>query len=244
MKVKTDVSQKIQYLFYTPKCMQKILLENSELLIMNCTYKINRYKMPLLIITGVTNLNTYFYVTFCFLKSEHIEDFVWALEAVRALYIKLGLSSSEVIITDGDKAISGALHQVFGSTTKHLLCIWHLEKNIAENCSQYFEIKEDMEAFMKDFKQLFYIATEAELKQRYNELYSTWRDIDINIVRYLDDNIWKWRRKWAKCYTDKALHFGNIVTSRSEGDHSSVKDRLQFSTGMPSYYVLRILLGF
>ena len=56
--------------------MQKLLRENHEILLMNCTYKINKYKMPLLIIIEIIVLNIIFYVDFCFMKGERYNDYV------------------------------------------------------------------------------------------------------------------------------------------------------------------------
>jgi len=53
-----------------------MLKRNSEVLIMNCIYKINRYKMSLLIITEVTALNTSFFVGFCFMEAEKTANYV------------------------------------------------------------------------------------------------------------------------------------------------------------------------
>ena len=71
---KSVATDELEYLFFTPKCMQLLLAEYYEVLIMNCTYKTNKYKMPLLIITEVISSNTTFYVEFCFIKDEAFED--------------------------------------------------------------------------------------------------------------------------------------------------------------------------
>ncbi len=69
-------SEKLKFLFFTSKCMQKLLRENFEILIMNCIYKINKYKMLLLIIINVTSLNIFYYVIFCFMKDESFNNYV------------------------------------------------------------------------------------------------------------------------------------------------------------------------
>ena len=43
---------------------------------MNYTYKINKYKILLLIIIEITFLNIIFYVNFCFMKKEHYNNYV------------------------------------------------------------------------------------------------------------------------------------------------------------------------
>ena len=82
-------SEKLKFLFFTSKCMQKLLRENFEILIMNCIYKINKYKMLLLIIINVTSLNIFYYVIFCFMKDESFNNYVWIMKALKRLYKKL-----------------------------------------------------------------------------------------------------------------------------------------------------------
>jgi len=57
-------------LLFVHKDMLKILCKNSKVLIMNCTYKTNKYKMLLLTICEVTFLGTTFIVGFVFLDKE------------------------------------------------------------------------------------------------------------------------------------------------------------------------------
>ncbi len=53
-----------------------MLKRNSEILIMNCIYKINRYKMLLLIIIEIIALNIFFFIDFCFMTAKKISDYV------------------------------------------------------------------------------------------------------------------------------------------------------------------------
>ncbi len=52
-----------------------MLVDYYEVILMDCTYKTNRYKMPLLIIIEVIALNITFYVAFCFMKGENYSDY-------------------------------------------------------------------------------------------------------------------------------------------------------------------------
>ena len=47
-----------------------------EIILMDCIYKTNRYKMSLLIIIEIIALNTTFYVAFCFMKDENYNDYI------------------------------------------------------------------------------------------------------------------------------------------------------------------------
>ena len=52
--VKNTVTEQIELLFFCRKSSQLILELNWEVLILDATYKTNRYKIPLLVITRVT----------------------------------------------------------------------------------------------------------------------------------------------------------------------------------------------
>lgn len=62
-------------LFFS-RCTTQTLLQTSfEVLIMNCTYKTNRFKMPLLVIGEQTALHINFYIAFCFMHEETTESY-------------------------------------------------------------------------------------------------------------------------------------------------------------------------
>jgi len=72
--VKVDLrkkTKKVKKLFFVHKSMLEILCKNPKVLIMNCTYKTNKYKMPLLTICEVTALGTTFIVGFAFIEKEN-----------------------------------------------------------------------------------------------------------------------------------------------------------------------------
>ena len=104
-KIQKNEEDKITHLFFMAKASQKILKKNHEVLTMDCTYKTNRYKMPLLIISGQTALNTNFYVAFCFLHQEKSADYLWALQKLHAIYSQLHLPWPTVIVTDMEKGM-------------------------------------------------------------------------------------------------------------------------------------------
>ena len=68
-------TKRIKRLFFVNKNIKKILFKNSKMLIMNCTYKINKYRMSLFIIINVIALKTSFYIAKVFLNSETFDNF-------------------------------------------------------------------------------------------------------------------------------------------------------------------------
>jgi histone-lysine N-methyltransferase SETD2 len=75
-----------------------LLAAYPEVLVMDCTYKSNRFSLPLFNIVGMTASNSTFFVAFTFLKHEREADYTWSLKQLRA-YVG-GNFSPKVVITD------------------------------------------------------------------------------------------------------------------------------------------------
>ncbi len=89
--------------FFSIRSSQIILKNNFEVLVMNCTYKINKYKMLLFIVSDQIALHKIFYVAFCFMTKKKQNDYVWILEQLKRLYQQLQLSDSTVLLTNMKK---------------------------------------------------------------------------------------------------------------------------------------------
>jgi hypothetical protein len=93
----------INHLFFLKKSSQIILKVNYEVLVMNCIYKTNKYKMSFFIINDQIALHKNFYVVFCFMTKEKQKDYMWILQQLKALYAKLKISNSTVLLIDMKK---------------------------------------------------------------------------------------------------------------------------------------------
>jgi len=109
---------------------------------MNSIYKTNCYKLSLLIISEVIALNISFYIAFDFILHEIVDNYIWVLEQLKAVYRRLNLDDPEVNVIDRDSGLILVSHRVF-STTRHILCIWHIDKNVLANCKDQFAIEEN-----------------------------------------------------------------------------------------------------
>ena len=106
---------------------------------MDCTYKTNRYRIPLLEIVGVTSTDLTFSIAFAYIDIEREDNYTWALERLRSVMDADVLP--ELIVTDRDLALLNAIERVF-PTAKHLLCRWHISRNVMAQCKRLFETKE------------------------------------------------------------------------------------------------------
>ena len=73
--VRKDSENHIECLFFAHKKQIELLRANPDILLMDCTYRTNKFKLPLLHILGCTNLGTFFSAGFCFLRNETQQDY-------------------------------------------------------------------------------------------------------------------------------------------------------------------------
>jgi hypothetical protein len=90
---RSDATGRVLGLFLAHRDLIELLQGFPEVLLMNCTYKTNRFRMLLYYVTGVTPLLTSYHVAFVFLGQERQCNYEWALEAVRGLYADRGLGA-------------------------------------------------------------------------------------------------------------------------------------------------------
>ena len=70
-----DSAGYVTYLFFAHNESVTLTRQYSSILLMNCIYKTNKFKMPLLNIIGITSFNTTFYSCFVFMKGKEREDY-------------------------------------------------------------------------------------------------------------------------------------------------------------------------
>lgn len=98
------------------------------MLILDSTYKTNKYRLSLLEMVGVTSIEKIYSVGFAFLESEKEENVTWALEVCREM-LKDQDEMSKVIVTNRDIVLMNSVANVF-PISYALLCRCHIIKNV------------------------------------------------------------------------------------------------------------------
>ncbi|KAF7140583.1 hypothetical protein RHSIM_Rhsim06G0117200 [Rhododendron simsii] len=188
--IKRDGNGHLTHLFFAHPSSIALTKSYSYVFVMDCTYKTNKYKMPLIDIVGVSSFNGSFYSFFAFMQKEEEGDYVWALERFKAI---LGPDQQpSVILLDRELALMNAIEVVFRGTTNILY----------ESC-----FNEAWQRLQIDYKEKEFVR---------NYIKNTWL---------------LFKEKFVKAWTGNHLHFGNRVTSRTEGAHAMLKRYLTISTG-------------
>ena len=105
-----------------------LLKQYSKVLLMDCTYKINHFHIPLLDIFGSSSLNCTFFAVFIFLSSKKEKNYLNALKMLQEVMIIQEITFPKVVVTNKEQVLMNALSFVFPQSY-NLLCNWHINKN-------------------------------------------------------------------------------------------------------------------
>ena len=192
--------------------------------LLDCTYKKNKFNMPLLHISGINGSNKSFSVAFCFLSQEKKDNYIWALQRFQSI---LQNQSPKVLVTDKEQALINAIETVFPAST-HLLCCWHIFKNIQLHCQKYFKSEDEWSNFRLHWNYLCSSKSPAIYQQNFTQLSIHWNPPTSD---YLISNWLPLKNKFVAYSTDQHPHFHNCNTSRIEGLHAYVQRFISSSAG-------------
>ncbi len=224
-----DYSGNIKRMFFMHEEQLKLLQRYPDIALADCTYKTNRWKLPLLIILGITPLDTHFPACYCFLGGEKEEDFEWALNSFKTV-TEIDIS---VWLTDRQLALKNAAHKVYPGC-KQLLCLWHINKNVLTKVQATWvmpylpsdeEIQEVMgyrNHFMDRWRGLVRAKTTDEFDSTWEKLKGDYVD-QPGLITYIELEWIPRRFEFAMPWTSSITHFGNTSTSRLEATHREVK---------------------
>ena len=139
----------VQDLFWTHLDLVKLLNAFNIVFMMDNTYKTNRYKMLLFEVVGVTSTGLTFSATFMLLASERHHNFVWAPKKLKSLFFGVD-SYPKVVVSDRDIALMNAINVVFPKDA-HLLCHFHIDKNVKPKCKMIVHPKKTCDQVMESW---------------------------------------------------------------------------------------------
>ena len=128
-KHELDNQGHITTLFCMHRSCVEMLRRHPWVLSMDCTYKTNRYGLPLLDIVSLVSTGQTCFIAFAFIKDEKQDTYETVLECLAEAYRALNLQYPRTILTDKERALINAIKVVFPDT-KTISCIWHIEMNL------------------------------------------------------------------------------------------------------------------
>ncbi len=224
----------VDYVFFMHQSSVSMCQTFGTVFLLNCTYKTNKFGMPLLNVVGIMSTYATFNVGFTFLHAENEETYAWVLEQFSEVVIPKDL------YTDQKLALMNGITQVFLGY-HNILCCWHINKNILANCKTRFSDVE-WQQFMERWNMLI----SSTLVELFNAALGVFKETYLGTRpaawQYVNTTWMPHKERFVACYIDEFPHFGSASTSRVEGNHHVIKSYLRVST----FHLLTLMkrLGF
>ncbi|CAG8741587.1 23275_t:CDS:2, partial [Cetraspora pellucida] len=201
-----DDQNHITHLFFAHRISIALTHTYPTALLIDCTYKTNRYKMPLMNVVSMSSFNMTFYSCFAFLSDETELDYEWVLICI--LKIFNNMSHPNVIVTDQEFALMKAIKKVFPNT-QHILCIWHINKNILAKCKRYFTTDENWTEFIRMWQVVIGSVTEQDFEIQWNEFLKSYSN-KPEVLKYLQETWLPYKKHFISAYTNRHLHLSDL----------------------------------
>ena len=214
--------------------MQNNLKHFGEVVLFDPTCLTNSLRLPFAFFLTVDGNGRTVVAAACIMANETFESFDWVMSQFRLLCICAG-RIPQVFYTDRCAAIHRALMENF-STAHHLLCRWHLAKNIVKNLAGI--LKSSLSAFVNDFYRL------AESNESVESFEDAW---GVMLSQYglpghgFCIDLHRCRVQWARRFHKDVLDFGLTTTSRPESMNAWVKRLVDTRTRLATLFKTSIV---
>ena len=102
--------------------------------------------MPLYIFNGFIACNKSYNIGFAFLRHEDENLYKWILSQVYELYSCFKQDNrAEVVLIDKDNALIAGLGEVMAAS-HHIICVWHINKNVMAYATKFFKGPDQVKA--------------------------------------------------------------------------------------------------
>ncbi|KAL7586977.1 hypothetical protein Lser_V15G40093 [Lactuca serriola] len=225
-----NLSNELEDLFFIHPRSLEIWQAFPQVMLMDATYKTNKYKMPLLEVVGVTSTRLTFCIAFVFTQEEKEFNYTWALNCLKSTMG--GSLCPRVIVTDRELALMKACHIVFPNS-KQLLFLSQTEEAYNLNPTQlqtilfeYSGVRDYLhDVWLHKYKHMFIAAWTDKILHYGNNISNRVESQHAKLKLYLDtpqSNLWK---------CSSVVH--NIVQSQV----TAIKASFEYSKGRINHRV-------
>ncbi|KAL6129157.1 hypothetical protein ACLB2K_072510 [Fragaria x ananassa] len=100
-----------------------------DVVIIDSTYKTNTYCCPFILFVGLNNHRVSVLFACAIVANEKEETFTWVIQKFLE---SMNNKHPKTVVIDGDEVMCTVLNKLM-PTTRHMLCAWHIGRNIGQN---------------------------------------------------------------------------------------------------------------
>ena len=216
---------------FSSEVMKNMYQKYNDVVLVDSTYKTNKYKMPLLVFGAINNLNKTFLLGFAVIKDETYASVHWVFQQ---LFNYLG-SKPTIIVSDSCKTLRKCIVDVLEGST-HLLCGWHVSQNIKSHLTAFrktffidfnFEGSHMNQEEINQIINLPYISSKNEVEKLFEKILSL--NISETTKNYYKEKLDS-KEMWCMAYKKDLSCLRIGTTLRIEGINAIIKAELNASS--------------
>ena len=212
----------INCVFFMHEASVSLCKTFNTVFLLDCTYKTNKFGMPLLNVVGITSTYATFNGAFAFMHEENEAAYTWVLQQFSEVV------TPKVLCTDRELALVNSIARVF-PVCKNILCMWHINKNVLANCKARFS-DDEWEEFLQRWNVLVSSSSLDIFNATLDAFKDTYKASHQDVWNYINTTWISQKEKFVACFVDRFPHFGSACTSRVEGNHYVLKLYIRVGT--------------
>jgi hypothetical protein len=159
--------------------------------------------MPLLHIAGVTCANKTFSLAFCFLAKETQPYYKWVLDCLLNIFNSNNIPLPGVVITNREQALINSLATSFPDAY-HMLCMWHIEKNLVTNRAKYIKNKISEHRMIENWNKVVRLTSPSNFNSAFSKFASQY---GTKFQKYMNSTWLLVAEKYGNAWTESITHF-------------------------------------
>jgi hypothetical protein len=192
----TDENNRLTRLFFAhPECI-KLWKKAPDVILMDATYKTNRFNQPCINICGSMGNNKTPQLAIAFLSGEELKDYMWVLQQMLILMQENDIAFPKLFITDRELALMNAIEAIFPECD-HIICRWHVNMNVVAKTKKFFKYQEDFDEFFQAWLILLASLTQREYEDNLKE-FRKMEKYSKEAVSYCIETWLIWREKLVR----------------------------------------------
>ncbi|XP_057424905.1 protein FAR1-RELATED SEQUENCE 5-like [Lotus japonicus] len=195
----------IRSLFWAHPVSIKLFNQFPTVVLLDSTYKTNKYMIPLLEMVGMTLVGFTYTIGFGYMCNEREPEVTRALEKLRGLLLREE-DMPKVMVTDKDTALMNAVTTTF-PTAAHLLCQFHIAKCVKAKCKLTIQDKEMWDDVGDAWNRVMYAESAEEFNAGMDFLRSLVGE-HSNLMNYIKETWLPFKHKFVKYAIDRYMHMG------------------------------------
>lgn len=236
-----DKDNKLQKILYMSFQMLEYAKFFLDIVIVDATYRRNRFNMPLVNICGIDNFGGTIFLAFALINDEKKESYDWLFSKLREIW----KSNPIYFISDECKEIiQGIIFNNFlmlylllgiekNFNSRRLLCAWHIQRNFV---SKFTNLNKTHSELYDKILALPFITKEEKFQSTVEEALNS-ENLTENEKEYLNFKL-ESKYTWAKCFIKHRFGAGISTTSRVEGLHKVLQDFLNSNSRLTEVFAV------